>query len=76
MFDVPDGALLRLTVGPLDSDDAGNPARVAIIRDVESGSYLWIMPSAAGGSQRYVSSHSDAGDVDALFDRILESVRR
>ena len=76
VFDVPDGALLFLRVGALDSDDAGNPARVAIIRDVESGSYLWIMPSAAAGSQRYVGRHAEAGVVDALFDRILESVRR
>ncbi|MCY4455985.1 MAG: fibronectin type III domain-containing protein [Chloroflexi bacterium] len=73
VFDVPDGALLSLTVGDLKSDIADEPERIAIIRDVSSGSYLWISPSR-GEHRRWLPPHAGR-DTEALFDRIVASLR-
>ena len=73
-FDVPCGMLVHVgRAEPYDLDGADNFVPSMVIRDIGSGSYLWVSPRREE-QRRWITPHTEGPGVNALFDQIVDSL--
>ena len=74
VFDVPSGMLVHVETPDHPGYDVGELHLSMVIRDIGSGSLLWVSPSG-NEQRRWIPTHAAGTDVGDLFDQIIDSLR-
>ena len=75
-FDVPRGMFVHVERDERSGlDGAGNFVPSMVIRDIGSGSHLWVSPRREE-QRRWITPHTEGPGVEVLFDQILDSLTR